>query len=193
MERNDGKKLKITIAAVAIGVVGLTVQAEGARKTMSASEAERTLVYGTPDGKWTSQAARLAAADDAVAVELGRIAQSTSVDDARRGMALDALAQAGSDAAQSSLRDALSSPALRNDPAYPLFVVRLGQVRSPSAATVEFVSTLRQQAFGANDGELAFATQETLDAAYGHRLAALFGQSVRHGRSVPSLTHKRGE
>ena len=134
MERNDQKKLKVTAGLVAAAVIGLTMQAHGARGKLTAATAERALVYGSVDATWTQRAAALIAADPAAASEFGRIAASTSVDGVRRGLALDALALAGTDAAQAAMRDALSAPATQADPTYPLLLVRLGKLESAASA-----------------------------------------------------------
>jgi hypothetical protein len=145
MERNDSKKLKITAGLVAAAVIGLTMQAEGARRNITACGAERALVYGSVDGTWVQRTAKLVANDPAAAAEIARIATSESVDSWRRGLALDALAQAGSGAAQAAMRTALTSPAVQADPAYPLMVARLYTNTARHARSVPSLTAPRRR------------------------------------------------
>ena len=191
MERNDSKKLKVTVGLVAVGVIGLTVQAEGARKNLTPEGAERALVYGHVDASWVKRTGKLAAQNPQLAAELGRITQSTKLDGVRRGQALDALAQAGSDAAQKAMRDALAAPSVMADPTYPMLVTRLGQVSAPSTQTLSFVEVTRGKAIAEGNAELAMAAQQTLDDVYGHRLATLYKNSARQARAT--FARQRGE
>jgi hypothetical protein len=192
MERNDGKKLKVTAGLVAAGVIGLTVQAQGGRNTMNAAAAEHTLVYGHVDREWVKRTSKLVEAEPELAQRLERIAVSTSVDDVRRGQVLDALAQAGTEPAQKAMRETLTALAQHEDAVYPLLLTKLGQVSSPSLDTVAYVSVARMRAFNEGNGEVAFAAQQTLDSVYGHRLAALYGNGARKARTT-TATRQRGE
>jgi hypothetical protein len=191
MERNDGKKLKVTAGLVAAGVIGLTMQAQGARHNLTPGAAEHALVYGHVDATWVQRTGKLAADNPELAKELGRIAQSTSLDGVRRGQALDALAQAGSDEAQKAMRDALAARAVMADPTYPLLVTRLGQISVPTSQTLAFVEVTRGKALSEGNAELAMAAQQTLDDVYGHRLATLYKNTARQARA--SFARQRGE
>jgi hypothetical protein len=187
MDRNDSKKLKVTAGLVAAGVIGLTVQAQGGRNCMTASTAERTLVYGHVDSEWAKRTAKLVQAEPELATRLANIAISNAVDDVGRGLVLDALAQAGSDAAQEAMRETLA--ALHDDAVYPALLTSLGQLTAPSSETLTYVSDARARAFDEVDCDAAFAAQQTLDEVYGHRLAVT--HTKRHARA--SSQRQRGE
>jgi hypothetical protein len=179
MQRNDSKKLKITTGAVAAAVIGLTVQAHGHRNDITGAVAEHTLVYGHVDSDWIKRTSKLIAAEPDMAARLERIAVSNGVDDVRRGQVLDALAQAGSEPAQKAMRETLT--ALDHEPVYPVLLARLGQLTTPSAETLSYVSVQRMRGFDEGNSELAYAAQQTLDEVYGHRLAKLY-KSARKAR-----------
>jgi hypothetical protein len=185
MERNDGRKLKITTGLVAAAVIGLTVQAQGGHNDMNADMAEHTLVYGRVDQAWIARTSQLVAAQPELAARLGRIASSNAVDDVRRGQVLDALARAGSDSAEKAMRESLTALSTAGDPVYPVLLGKLGQLTAPSAETLSYVSVQRMRAFDDGNEQLAFAAQQTLDDVYGHRLARLY-KSARKARLAPS-------
>jgi hypothetical protein len=190
MDRNDSRKLKVTAGLVAAGVIGLTVQAQGGRNTMNADAAERNLVYGQVDASWVKRTSKLVQAEPELAARLERIAISKSVDDVRRGQVLDALAQAGTEPAQKAMRETLAALQQQGDPVYPVLLARLGQLTSPSQDTLSYVSVARVRAVDDGNGDVAYAAQQTLDAAYGHRLAALY-KSSRKARN--GSVRQRGE
>lgn len=189
MERTGDQAKKITLAVAATLVFSWCVLPSRAPAAPTLDGVERALVIGRADPAWVAKAAALATADARAAARLGRDAEATNLPPGARDRALAALAQAGTPEAQQALRAALASPAVARDAAYPLLVARLADVRAPTVETVTFLAETHAAAVLAQDRELAFATQHTLDAAWGHRLTELAARRTRQGRH--RLAHQR--
>jgi hypothetical protein len=124
MKRNS--KILMGLAGVTLLAAGLMSSAEGGkRRPLTVDSATRALVYGQADASWTTRAAELVARDPDAARAIAHVAEATNVDSLTRMRAFDALAASGSPRARLAMRQALASPTLRADAAYPMLVARL--------------------------------------------------------------------
>ncbi len=174
---SDGRKLVVSIVVVLAAVTALTIFS-GSHPTFTTTDAEYALATGPVSEQWVERTSALLADNPQLADRLARLIQSSTIDGLQRGMALDALARTGHEVEQSAMIAALSSPALQNDPAYPSLLARLGQIETPTPATLAFVNATATQARRDGADSLAFAAEET-QSAYAQRAAQ---QSTRHGR-----------
>jgi hypothetical protein len=177
MENKNRLMMKITMGVAAAGLSLLSLL-PAPNAPMSQADTERALVYGRADSGWTARAAELAAADGDFATQLGRIAESDRSDSLGRGHVLDALARAGTPAAQKAMQATLRAPAVTADGAYALLVSRLGSLQAPTGDTLEYLGRTHVAAVAAGNGQLALASESALDSVFDHRLAML----SRHAR-----------
>lgn len=180
MENKSSLMMKITLGVAAAGLSILSVL-PAPSAPMSEDETAKALVYGRANDAWTGRAAMLAASDSAFAAKLGQLAQRDGADSLSRDRVLDALAKAGTPAAQRAMRATLRAPAVAADGTYALLVARLGGVQVPTADTLEFLGQAHVSAVAAGDTQLALASEAALDSAFDRRLAQL----SRHARRWP--------
>ncbi len=161
MKPKNGRMLQITMGVAGVALLAASVlgPAQGReRRCLTVDRAVQALVYGRADASWTRRAAELVASDGEAAGVLGHVAGAAHLDGVARGRALDALALAGGPAAQEAMRDALSSPSLHADAAYPMLVARLAGVAAPTVETLIYLGQLRQEAVATGQIELAEAS-----------------------------------
>ncbi|HEX4460795.1 MAG TPA: hypothetical protein VIA18_22605 [Polyangia bacterium] len=182
METKNRLMMKITLGVAAAGLSILSLlPAQLGPAPMNEDETAKALVYGRANDAWTTRAADLATSDGAFAAKLGQLAQRDGADSLSRDRVIDALAKAGTPAAQKAMRATLRTPAVKADGAYALMVARLGNLQSPTADTLEYLGQSHVDAVAAGDMQLALASEAALDSAFDHRLAQL----SRHARRAP--------
>jgi hypothetical protein len=103
------------------------------------------------------------------------VAESDEVGGLGRAAAFEALAAAGTPAAQTAMRDALASAALQTSSDYGALVAQLGSVRAPTPETVTWLARLHDAAVRAGAPQVAAAsapnrdgTHAAFDARHGH-------------------------
>ena len=175
--------MKITLGVAAAGLSVLSLlPAQFGTAPMNEDETAKALVYGRANDAWTARAAELAASDNAFAAKLGQLAQRDGADSLSRDHVLDALAKAGTPAAQKAMRVTLRTPAVEADGAYAMMVARLGGLQAPTADTLEYLGQSHVNAVAAGDTQLALASEAALDSAFDHRLALLSHHARRTTR-----------
>jgi hypothetical protein len=90
--------------------------------------------------RWIWRASGLLALDPAACVALGEALASARLPTASVALGLDLLASAGTPAAQSAMRRALASPAVRGTQAEPQLLQRLAMVEKPTAQSIALVA-----------------------------------------------------
>ena len=125
MSSKSEKARKITLAVVGGALAALMMFPSAAKPSLTVDDAARSLIYGKADATWTARAAEMAKSDAVAATNLRKLAESTNVDSLGRAKVLDALAQAGTPAAEAALFQALCSTSARNDGTYPLLMAGL--------------------------------------------------------------------
>ena len=180
MENKSRLMMKITLGVAAAGLSILSLL-PAPSAPMSEDETAKALVYGRANDAWTERAAMWAASDNAFATKLGQLAQRDGADSLSRDRVLEALAKAGTPAAQQAMRTTLRSPTVAADGTYALLVARLGGLQAPTAETLEYLGQEHVNAVAAGDTQLALASESALDSAFDHRLAQL----SRHARRSP--------
>ena len=168
-DRHDGPKLAISVLVVLAAVIGISLFARSPRERFTINDAAYTLLYGQADATWTQRTSQLIVAEPHVADRLAGVIEDGSVDGVRRGLALDALASAGGQPAQAAMIAALSSRVVKADPVYPLLLSRLGQLASPTSRTMAFLERTNTEARRDGSDQLAYAAEQTLAEANGHR------------------------
>jgi hypothetical protein len=176
MERNSRIGMKVTMALAGAGMLAVSAMWGEQKPAITVDAATHALVYGNTGAGWTTRAAALAAANGEAARAIGHVAEAVNVDSAARDHALEALALAGTADAQAAMREALASPAAKNDAAYPILVARLANVETPTFDTLVYLAQLRETA--KTDGQMELADAASPAA---HRL--------RQARAP--LAHKR--
>jgi hypothetical protein len=176
------RSLGLGVAAAGLSIVTM-MPASASRREPSPELTVQKLVYGNPDRAWTRPAAELATVDAGFAERLARVAGSEEAGALGRAAAFEALADAGTPAAQTAMRDALATASLRTDPDYAALLLRLGSVRCPTPETVAWLAELHDEAVRAGALQVAAAS-----APDGGR-AAFDGAHGRHARS--GAAHQR--
>ena len=180
MGTKSTKWMKLTMGAAAAGLSILSLL-PAPDAPMTEDGAARALVLNRADDAWTRRAVELTNEDPAFAARLAQLAESDQVDGIGRGHVLDALARAGTPAAQQAMRAALTAPAVAQDGAYAILVARFASVQSPTAATLAWLGQTHVDAVAAGQTQLALASESALDSALDHRLAML-SRHARHRR-----------
>ncbi len=96
-----------------------------------------------PERRWIWQSAAVLRLEPDLADSLGTLASRPTTQPKARALVIDLLSQVGHPQAQQALVAALTSPAVRQDPAHALLLQRLGFVANPQPTTVALARSLR--------------------------------------------------
>lgn len=136
-----------------------------------------------PDG-WLTKAVLLLKMNPAYASRLADVFQRPGMSTDGRAIICDLLSSAGTPAAQSALRDALSSDAAFEDPdRYPSLLQRFSFVKEPTPETLTFLQSKMLE----GEGRESLAAAHSLGAAAGHLRHAGKDYAVFNGKLVEGL------